>query len=159
MLAGGSALCESECPPTRFHPCRSKELESGPGRGRHGHPFDDHAEARLALYKKIHGCTPGAELPHSTGKKPPTAAKEVPAAAKSEQEERLRPGRVAVRGEQAIRLESLLREVQEAMAAMKGQLIAAKLPGPPVPDISALVSPVASVCLPSSQGPCRVRNP
>jgi len=97
-------------------------------------------EASLALYKKIHGCSPGAEPPHPLGTKPSTGTKEVPDAATTEQEERLRPGRVAVRGEQLIRLESLLREVQEVMAAMKGQLIAAKLPVPPAPDVSALAS-------------------
>src|SRR5262249_36668499 len=97
-------------------------------------------EARLLLYKRIHGCSPGTELPHPLGTKPSTGTKEVPAPATTEQEERLRPGRVAVRGEQLIRLESLLRELQEVMAAMKGQLIAAKLPVPPVPDISGLTS-------------------
>jgi len=97
-------------------------------------------EAKAVLCKKIHGSNPGAQLPHPPANKPPAGPKAVPDAAKTGQEERLRPGRVAVRGEQLIRLESLLRDVQEAMAAMTGQLTAAKLPLTPVPDISALAS-------------------
>jgi len=95
-------------------------------------------EARLVLYKKIHGCSPGADLSHPPGKKPPAGTKEVPDAAKTEQEERLRPGRVSVRGEQLIRLEAFLRLAHAALAAMKTQLIAAKLPVAPAPDIAAL---------------------
>jgi hypothetical protein len=95
-------------------------------------------EARLIFYKKIHGCSPGTELPHPTDHKPSTGPKDVRDPAKNEQEERLRPGRVSVRGEQLIRLEAFLRTAQEAMVAMKRQLAAAKLPVPPVPDIAVL---------------------
>ena len=95
-------------------------------------------EASRALYKKIHGCSPGAEPPHCLGTKPSTGTKEVPDAATTEQEEQLRPGRVSVRGEQLIRLEAFLRTAQEAMVALKRQLVAAKLPVPRVPDISEL---------------------
>src|SRR5262249_40032265 len=55
-------------------------------------------EARLVLYKKIRGCSPGAELPYPLGTKPSNGTNQVPDAATTEQEERLRPGRVAVRG-------------------------------------------------------------
>jgi len=95
-------------------------------------------EATSVLYKKIHGGSLGSELPHPSGGKPSTGAKEVVDPAKNEQEERLRPGRVPVRGEQLIRLEAFLRAAQEAMVEMKRQLTAAKLPVPPVPDIAAL---------------------
>ena len=95
-------------------------------------------EARLVLYKKVHGCSPGAEPLDAPGKKRPTGTKEVTDDPKTEQEERLRPGRVAVRGEQLIRLEALLLAAQEAIMAMKAQLSAAKLPAPPAPDIGAL---------------------
>jgi len=95
-------------------------------------------EARKVLFGKIHGCSLRTELPHPPGQRPPTRPKEVPDPAKNEQEERLRPGRVAVRGEQLIRLETFLQAVQEAMVAMKRQLTAAKLPVRPVPDIAAL---------------------
>jgi hypothetical protein len=95
-------------------------------------------EATLILYKKIHGCCPETRLPDPLNKKCPSGPKDFPEPPKNEQEERLRPGRVAVRGEQLVRLEAFLRAAQEAMVAMKRQLAAAKLPVPPVPDISAL---------------------
>jgi hypothetical protein len=95
-------------------------------------------EATLIFYKKIHGCSPETRLPDPLNKKPLTGPKDVLDPPKNEQEERLRPGRVAVRGEQLIRLEAFLRAAQEAMVEMKTQLAAAKLPVPPVPDISAL---------------------
>ncbi len=95
-------------------------------------------EARLVLYKRIYGCNLGSEPPHPPDKNPANSPKDIPVPAKNEQEERLRPGRVAVRGEQLIRLETFLQAAQEAMLAMKAKLIAAKVPVPPVPDIAAL---------------------
>ncbi len=79
----------------------------------------------------------GAGFLSSLVQKFPTPPKDVPTPAMNEQEERLRPGRVAIRGEQLIRLEAFRQSAHEAMVAMKGQLIAAKLPVPPVPDIAA----------------------
>lgn len=87
-------------------------------------------ESRTVLFGKIHGREFGTEL----------LQKGIPTPAKNEQEERLRPGRVATRGEELIRLEAFLREAQEAMLTMKRQLIAAKLPVPPVPDTAVLGS-------------------
>jgi hypothetical protein len=92
-------------------------------------------EAKKALFGKIHGPSLGADSPIQ---KFPTPPKDVPAPANNELEERLRPGRVAVRGEELLRLEAFLRLAHAALAAMKTQLIAAKLPVPPSPDMAAI---------------------
>jgi len=95
-------------------------------------------EARKVLFGKIHGRALGTELLRSPAQKPLARPKDVSTPVNNQEEERLRPGRVAVRGEELIRLEAFLRLAHAALAAMKMQLIAAKLPVPPAPDIAAL---------------------
>src|SRR5262249_42399060 len=95
-------------------------------------------EARKVLFAKIYGRALDAELARSPAQKPLARPKDVPTPADNEQEERLRPGRVAVRGEELIRLEAFLRLAHMALTAMKTQLIAAKVPVPLAPDIAAL---------------------
>jgi len=54
-------------------------------------------------------------------------------------QERLRPGRVAVRGEQLIAVEALLRAASQAMEGMRKQLQATKLAVPPTPSAAPLM--------------------
>ena len=96
-------------------------------------------EARTELYRKIHGFEPGAKLANADLKQQGVHQNAVlPAASSSE--ERLRPGRVAVRGEQLIAVDGFLRAASRAMEAMRKQLLAAKLAVPPIPDSAPLMS-------------------
>jgi len=95
-------------------------------------------EAREVLFAKIHGRAGGAEFLPPAAQRLPTPPKDAPVPANNALEERLRPGRVAVRGEELIRLEAFLRLAHAALADMKTKLIAAKLPVPPVPDVGAI---------------------
>ncbi len=54
-------------------------------------------------------------------------------------EERLRPGRVAVRAEQLIAVDAFLRAASQAIEAMRKQLLAAKLAVPPTPNAATLL--------------------
>jgi hypothetical protein len=95
-------------------------------------------EARAELYRKIHGLEPGDGRANAGLKQPgahPNSA--IPVA--SSAEERLRPGRVAVRGEQLIAVDVFLRAASQAMEAMRKELLAAKLAVQPIPDIAPLI--------------------
>ncbi len=96
-------------------------------------------EARVELYRKIHRFEPGAKLANADLKQPGAQQSAVlPVASSSE--ERLRPGRVAVRGEQLIAVDAFLRATAHAMEAMRKQLVAAKLAVPPIPDAAPFMS-------------------
>ncbi len=95
-------------------------------------------EARVELYRKIHGFEPGDKLANTDLKQPGAHQSAViPAATTSE--EQLRPGRVAVRGEQLIAVDTFLRAACRAMEAMRKQLLAAKLAVPPILDAAPLI--------------------
>ena len=94
-------------------------------------------EARAELYREIHGFEPGDRL--DAALKQPGAHQSAASPAASSAQERLRPGRVAVRGEQLIALEAFMRVAVQAMKAMRRQLLAAKLAVPPTPNAAALV--------------------
>jgi hypothetical protein len=83
-------------------------------------------EARAELYRKIHGAEP-RDGRAAAGLKQPGAHPSANIPAASGTEERLRPGRVAVRGEQLIAVDAFLRAASQAMEAMRKQLLAAKL--------------------------------
>jgi len=95
-------------------------------------------EARAELYSKIHGLQPN-DGRADAGLKQPLAHPSATIPAASSAEERLRPGRVAVRGEQLIAVDDFLRAASLAMEAMRKQLLAAKLAVPPIPDIAPLI--------------------
>jgi hypothetical protein len=95
-------------------------------------------EARVELYRKIHGVEPRAKLANADLKQPGAHPRPVlPAASSSE--ERLRPGRVAVRGEQLIAVDAFLRAASQATEAMRKQLLAAKLAVPPIPNAAPVM--------------------
>jgi len=96
-------------------------------------------EARAELYREIHGLE-FSDRRADAGLKQPSAHQSATIPAASSAEERLRPGRVAVRGEQLIAVDAFLRSACRAMEAMWKQLLAAKLAAPPIPDAAALTS-------------------
>jgi hypothetical protein len=95
-------------------------------------------EARAELYRKIHGLQPNGGRADA-GLKQPGAQPSATIPAASSGEERLRPGRVAVRGEQLIAVDVFLRAASQAMEAMRKELLAAKLAVPPIPDIAPFI--------------------
>jgi hypothetical protein len=95
-------------------------------------------EARAELYRKIHVLEP-SEGRANAGLKQPPAHQSAAIPAASSAEERLRPGRVAVRGEQLIAVDAFLRAACQAMEAMRKQLLAAKLAVPPTPNAAPLM--------------------
>jgi len=95
-------------------------------------------EARAELYRKIHGFEL-SDRRANAGLKQPSAHPSAANPAASSAEERLRPGRVAVRGEQLIAVDAFLRAASQAMEAMRKHLLAAKLAVPPIPDIAPLI--------------------
>jgi len=96
-------------------------------------------EARAELYRKIHGLQP-SDGRADAGLKQPGAHQSAATPAKSSAEERLRPGRVAVRGEQLVAVDAFLRAASKAMEAMRKQLLAAKLAVPPIPNAAPLMA-------------------
>src|SRR5712692_2757888 len=95
-------------------------------------------EARAELYRKIHGFEP-SDGRANAGLKQPLAHQSAALPAASSAEERLRPGRVAVRGEQLIAVDAYLRAASPAMEAMRKQLLAAKLAVPATPSAAPLM--------------------
>jgi hypothetical protein len=95
-------------------------------------------EARAELYRQIHGSVPSDGLA-TAGLKQPSGHQSPAIPAASGAEERLRPGRVAVRGEQLIAVAAFLRAASQAMEAMRQQLLAARLAVPPTPSAAPLL--------------------
>ncbi len=95
-------------------------------------------EARAELYRKIHGFEPSDGRANAALKQPRALQSAAVPAARSA-EERLRPGRVAVRGEQLVAVDAFLRAASQAMEAMRKQLLAAKLAAPPTPNAAPLM--------------------
>lgn len=95
-------------------------------------------DARAELYREIHGFKP-SDRPVNAGLKQPDAQSQSTPASSSA-EERLRPGRVAVRGEQLIAVDAFLRAASQAMEAMRKQLLVAKLAVPPTPSAAPLLT-------------------
>ena len=95
-------------------------------------------EARAELYRQIHGSEPSDRL-SNPGRKQPGGHQSPAIPAASGAEERLRPGRVAVRGEQLIAVAAFLRAASQAMEAMRQQLLAARLAVPPTPSAAPLM--------------------
>jgi hypothetical protein len=95
-------------------------------------------EARVELYRKIHGFE-SSDGRANAGLKQPAAHPSAAIPAASSAEERLRPGRVAVRGEQLIAVETFLRAASQVMEGMRKQLQAAKLAVPPTPSAAPLM--------------------
>ncbi len=75
-------------------------------------------EARAELYRKIHRFEP-SDGRVNAGLKQPGAHQSAAIPVASSAEERLRPGRVAVRGEQLIAVDAFLRAASQAMEAMR----------------------------------------
>src|SRR6266851_1513945 len=95
-------------------------------------------EARAELYREIHGFEPGDRLANA-GLKQPGVRQGTAIATATSAEERLRPGRVAVRGEQLVAVDAFLRAASQAMEAMRKQLLAAKLAVPLTPNAALLM--------------------
>ncbi len=95
-------------------------------------------EARAELYREIHGLEL-SDRRADAGLKRPRALQSAAVPAANSAEERLRPGRVAVRGEQLVAVDAFLRAASQAMEAMRKQLLAAKLAVPPTPNAAPLM--------------------
>ncbi len=95
--------------------------------------------ARDELYRKIHGFEPGDRRANARLKQPRAYKSAAISAASSPTEERLRPGRVAVRGEQLIAVDAFLRAASQAIETMRKQLLTAKLAVPPIPNAAPLM--------------------
>jgi hypothetical protein len=115
-------------------------------------------EARLALYKKIHGCSPNSELPLAPGVKTLTGTNGVTHTAKTEQEERLRPGRVAVRGEQLIRLQAPPASCSRSDCSHEIEIAGSKAAHAAGAGYRDTPRSLASLRRPSPQGAWGIRN-